>query len=277
MIKIIRQLGYQFKEYLLLTVLIIICLFLISISEKPQAKPLKLFALVSFATVDQLIEPLVSIFKKDISYDDLKKENAELMLQLSKTKKALREIEELRSMVNLKDTTGYSLLPVKVISKLVSRFQGNFIINRGITSGLQRGMPVIDDKGLVGLIMDVANDFSTVRTLNNVNLSLAVTVQRSNVDGILSFNGRELVIKDIPSTFDVKEGDHIETSSFSTLFPPSIPVGVIQKKSSNVLGLLHNLTVKSYASIESANNIFVLKVIPNKQIDRLEMNLMKTP
>jgi cell shape-determining protein MreC len=73
----------------------------------------------------------------------------------------------------------------------------------------------------------------------------------------------------------MKVGDRIETSSFSTILPPSIPVGVIEEKDTEVSGLLSNIYVKPFSDIKSVENLFIVKVIENDQIDSLEMNLLK--
>ncbi|OGU63838.1 MAG: rod shape-determining protein MreC [Stygiobacter sp. GWC2_38_9] len=277
MIKIFQRLGYQFKEYVLLVILVIVSLISISLSEKPQAKKLKALAIANFAVLSEITESVASIFSGDVSVEELKLENAKISLQLSKLKKVAAENEELRAMINMRDTSSSPLIPVRIVSKLITKIQGNFIVNRGSGSGLVKGMPVINHQGLVGLIMDVAEDYSVVRTLQNSSLNIAVTLQRSNVDGILSFDGRDLVIKNIPTTYDVKIGDRIETSDFSSLFPPSVPVGVVLKKETNELGLLHSLTVKPFADIEATNNLFVIGIVPSKQVNHLEMNLLKKP
>ncbi|MDP2037777.1 MAG: rod shape-determining protein MreC [Ignavibacteria bacterium] len=277
MIKIFQRLGYQFKEYVLLVVLVIVSLISISLSEKPQAKKLKAVAIANFAVLSEITESVASIFTRDVSVEELKLENAKISLQLSKLKKVAAENDELRAMINMRDTSKYPLIPVRIVSKLITKIQGNFIVNRGSGSGLVKGMPVINHQGLVGLIMDVTEDYSVVRTLQNSGLNIAVTLQRSNVDGILSFDGRDLVIKNIPTTYDVKINDRIETSDFSSLFPPSVPVGTVLKKETNELGLLHSLTVKPFADIEATNNLFVIGIVPSKQINQLEMNLLKKP
>ncbi|MBI3124525.1 MAG: rod shape-determining protein MreC [Ignavibacteriales bacterium] len=277
MIKIFQRLGYQFKEYVLLVILVIVSLISISLSEKPQAKKLKALAIANFAVLSEITESVASIFSGDVTVEELKLENAKISLQLSKLKKVAAENEELRAMINMRDTSSSPLISVRIVSKLITKIQGNFIVNRGYSSGLVKGMPVINHQGLVGLIMDVAEDYSVVRTLQNSSLNIAVTLQRSNVDGILSFDGRDLVIKNIPTTYDVKIGDRIETSDFSSLFPPSVPVGVVLKKETNELGLLHSLTVKPFAAIEATNNLFVIGIVPSKQVNHLEMNLLKKP
>jgi rod shape-determining protein MreC len=277
MIKIFQRLGYQFKEYIILIVFVLISLISISQSEKPQAKKLKIFAIGSFAVVDELANAVISIFTPDVSREQLKYENAQLMLRLSKLRNAAQENEELRAMIAMKDTSKFPLISAKIVSKLISKIQGNFIINRGSNSGIMRGMPVINHQGLVGLIMEVSSNYSVVRNLQNTNLNIAVTVQKKNIDGILSFDGRTLIIKNIPTTYDVEVNDKIVTSDFSSVFPPSIPVGTILKKETTVLGLLHTLTVKPAADIEATNNLFVIGIIPGKEINQLEMNLLKKP
>lgn len=273
--KFLRRIVSDYKEYLLLIVLSVISLTILAQNEKPAAKHLKTFALGNFAVLNEISNSIVSIFKSDESRDDLRNENAHLMLELNRLRKYRAENEELRPMIAFKDTSKYPLIPAKIISKLVTKSQGNFIVNRGSNNEIRKGMPVINYKGLIGLITDVTENYSVVQNLYNSNLSIAVTLQRTNVDGILNYDGNNLIIKDIPTTYDVQIGDIIETSDFSSLFPPSIPIGIVSKKESNVLGLLHNLTVEPFAKISAANNLFILKIIPSKQINQLEMNLIK--
>ncbi|MBI5731652.1 MAG: rod shape-determining protein MreC [Ignavibacteriales bacterium] len=273
--KFLRRFVSDYKEYILLIFLSVISLTILAQNEKPAAKHLKTFALGNFAVINEIINSIVSILKSDESRDDLRNENAHLMLELNRLRKYKAENEELRSMIALKDTSKYPLIPVKIISKLVTKSQGNFIVNRGSNNEIRKGMPVINNKGLVGLIMDVTENYSVVQNLYNSNLSIAVTLQRINVNGILNYDGKNLIIKDVPTTYDVQIGDIIETSDFSSIFPPSIPIGIVSKKESNVLGLLHNLKVEPFVNIFAANNLFILKIIPSKQINQLEMNLIK--
>lgn len=277
MIKFTQKIIYQFKEYFILLLLVLISLLFISNSENPKAKRIQAFALANFAVVQNLTSSFVSIFVKDESIEELKKQNALIMLELEKSRKAEKENQELRSLLGLKDTSKYSLIAANVVSKLVNKFHGNFIIDRGLEHGLVKGMPVINSAGLVGILMDVEKNYSVVRTLYNTSLNVAVTIPRTNVNGVLNFNGRDLIIKNIPTTYDVKVGDVIQTSEFSTAFPPAIPIGTIEKKELNMLGLLHSLYVKPFSDINTSSFLFVVKVVPSKQINNLEMNLIKKP
>ena len=275
MLNFFRKLSADYKEYILLIVLAVISLTILSKNEKPEVKHIRTFALGYFSILHELTSSVISVWDKGPSKAELIKENAKLMLEVNRMRKMRSDNEELRAMIAFKDTSRYPLIPAKVISKLVTQIHGNYIINRGFRDEVQKGMPVLSEKGLVGLITDVADNYSVVRILHNSDLNIAVTLLRTNVNGILNYDGRNLLIKDIPTTYDVQLGDRVETSDFSSLFPPSIPVGVVVKKESNVLGLLHSITITPFADIAGASNIFILKVIPSKQINDLEMNLLK--
>jgi rod shape-determining protein MreC len=248
---------------------------LLSGNDKPEIKRIRAFAFGSFAVVNNFINYFTGIFKTDPSYDQLKEENARLMLEINRLRKQGIENKNLRTMLSITDTSQYNLIAADVISKLVNKIQGSFILNKGFKNGVQVGMPVVSPDGLVGIISDVTENFSVTKTLYNSSLNIAASVQNINVDGVLSWNGKELIIKNIPTTYEINVGGRVETSDFSTLFPPNIPVGVIDKKESLALGLLHTIYVKPYADIRSASNLFILMIVPSKQINHLEMNLMK--
>ena len=275
MIKFLRRIIIAYKEYILLVILSVISLTVLASNEKPQVKKLRTFALGTFAVFTDVFNSVTGFLQSGPSREELLKENARLTLEVNRLRKQGMENNDLRGMLDYRYTTKYPLLAADVISKLINKVEGNYIIDRGTDDGVTVGMPVMTYKGLVGIVSDVAKDYSVVRTLYNANLNIAVTIQRINVDGILSWDGNELIIKNIPTTYDVKIGDVIETSDFSSLFPPSVPIGVVSKKEKITLGLLHTLSVKPYSDIYSVHDVFIIKTVPSKQIDNLEMNLMK--
>lgn len=273
--KFFRKLLANFKEYITLVVLLLISLFLLSINNKQGIEHFRAISFGTFAYVTSTVHSITKIFKDDSETAKLRLENAELMLEVNKLRNHALQYEHLRKMLDMKDTLTYNLLAADVISKLTSKIEGNFIINVGSKHGVEVGMPVINEQGLVGLVIGVAANFSSVRTLENISLNAAVTNQRSGINGILSWNGQRHVIKNIPTTFDMQIGDRIETSEFSTILPPAIPVGIIVEKETEVSGLLSYIYVKPFADVKSIKNLFVVRFVKNIQIDTLETNLLK--
>lgn len=273
--KFFRNLIENFREYITLVALLLVSLFLLSINNKPGVEHFRSVSFGMFAYVTSAVNSITNVFTDDDKIGRLKLANAELMLEVNKLRNQALQNSHLREMLSMKDTTTFTLIAADVISKLTSKVEGNYIVNVGEGDSVMTGMPVINEKGLIGVVIDVSENFSSVRTLENVKLNVAVTNQRSNINGILSWNGQRHVIKNIPTTVDMKIGDRIETSSFSTILPPAIPIGVIEEKETEVSGLLSNIYVKPFANIKSVENLFVVKVIKDVQVDSLEINLLK--
>jgi len=61
----------------------------------------------------------------------------------------------------------------------------------------------------------------------NVDFRASTKIQRSRVDGIIAWDGKTLLLKNVAKTQDVREGDAIITSEYSNAFPPGIKVGIV--------------------------------------------------
>ena len=273
--RFIRIFFLKFKEYIVLIFLLILSLILITTNENYKVKNLRLFSLGLFASVNSTLMGIGNLLEDTNYIENLEKNNAELMLQINKLREYALENSKLNDMLNFKSNTQYEIITAKIISRLVSKINGYFIINRGIEDGISVGMPVITDKGLVGIIIESTNNYSSVRTFENSLFKVAVKNQRSNVDGVLNWNGKDLLIKNVPTTYDVEIGDRIIISELSSILPPSIPIGIIIEKESTLSGVLSNLKVKPFAEINSLRNVIVLKIEKSSQLDSLSNKLLE--
>lgn len=272
----LNRIWNGYKEYFVLIILLLISLSLISLSQKPAVKKVKTTAFGSFAVLTSVFSKVIEPFQSGFEIEKLREENARLMLQVNQLREDGVQTDELKRLLALKDTTEFPLIPARVISKYVSTTQGNFIINAGSNENILNGMPVICDQGLVGVVHSVARDFSIVRTLKNHELKFAVKNQRSRFDGIIEWNGSDLIIKNVPKTYDMEVGDVIITSDFSTKFPPSIPIGIVTGGNRDRTGMFNNIVVKPLVDFIRIENVFVIGFIPSIQKNGLELNLVKS-
>ncbi|MFA7289870.1 MAG: rod shape-determining protein MreC [Melioribacteraceae bacterium] len=270
MLKTISRFIANYKNYFVYLSIAVISIVLINFNDNPKLRQIKVLGLTNFAIVNYSIDAVMDFFRSDKEINSLKYQNAELMMQVNLLRQNGFENKKLKELINLADTSKFDLVPANVVSKLITRTQGSFLLNKGTNDSIKTGMPVIDEKGLVGIIAEVTSEFSVCKTIKNSTLSIAITIQRTNVDGIMNWDGKELIIKNIPTTYDVIPGDRIETSDFSTLFPPSVPVGIVLEKKANALGLLHNISVKPFADIDGAENLFIVRYISNVQAIKLK-------
>ncbi|MBP1682814.1 MAG: mreC, partial [Ignavibacteriaceae bacterium] len=227
MLRFISSVWGNFKEYLVLVLLLVIGFISLSLNQNPAIKKVRAIAFGSFAASTAIFSDIFNIAKVKGENDRLREINAELMLQVNKLREYGVVNENLRKQIGIKDTMKYPLIPALTVSKSFTIAQGTITLNAGSDKGVKPGMPVINEKGLVGIIYATSQDYSIARTLKNFELKLVVKNERSRVDGVLKWNGEDLVIVNVPKTYDIEPGDRIVCSELSSIVSLPIPIGIV--------------------------------------------------
>jgi len=272
MIRFIFKLWQNYKEYILLIVLLIASLIIISFNQNNAVKKVRAIAFGSFASVTTIISDIINVAKVKSENERLRQVNTELMLQVSRLREYGIVNEELKNLLSIKDSLDYPLIPASIVSKSLSKSQATITINAGKNKGVKPGMPIITDKGLVGVINSTSEDFAIARTLMNFDLKLTVKDERSRIDGILKWNGEDLVIVDVPKTYDVEPGDRIVTSDLSSIISIPVPVGVAAELTNVETGIFNQIKIKPFVDFTRVENVFVLGIVQSKQKNDLELN-----
>ena len=261
----------NYKEYILFAILLLISISLLTINADSKIRKFKAIAFGHFAIVSAGVSEIIDWSEDSKDFKKLQELNAKLTLENTLLKSRVIENNKLRAMLGFKNQKLYPLIAGEVVSKHGSVFNGQFIINLGTRDSITKGMPVITEKGIVGMVTNVSDKFSTVNHIYNSEFNVAVTFAENNTEGILSWNGRTLIVRNIPTTTHVEKDYKVITSDFSTIFPAKIPVGKVSRVESSAAGLLSDIVIVPFEDIESVGNIFVMKI--NKQ----ELFLNTTP
>ncbi|GDX64175.1 hypothetical protein LBMAG35_10130 [Chlorobiota bacterium] len=208
----------------------------------------------------------------------LKNENAalrELNLQLSderaKIRQSIIENAKLRKMLEFKKSSGIPLISADIVGKTTTEARNYATINRGEDDGVEVGMPVVTDAGLVGLVVGTSDGYSVIRLLINRESRIAGKIQRSRIDGILIWDGEDaLTMKNIPKSYDVQVGDEVITSSYSNRYPPNIKIGTVMETRDDGTSLFRKILVKPSVNFLTLEQVFVLKLMPNPERILLE-------
>ena len=265
----------NFKEYIILIFLLVVSLFLLSQNQNSKIRQVKAIAFGSFAAVTSVVSDLVNVSSYKKENEDLREINARLMLQVNRLREYGIVNHELKRLLGLKDSVNYPLIPAAVVSKLSTKSQGSITINVGLKDSVKAGMPVINDRGLVGVVTSVSMDYSIARTLQNIDLKLTVKDERSRIDGIMKWNGEDLIIVDVPKTYDIEPGDRIITSELSSIVSIPIPVGIITGLSKVETGIFNEAKIKSFVDFSSVENVFVVGIVESRQKNNLELNFFR--
>ncbi len=275
MYKILKKFYSSFKEYIILIFLLLVSLSILPLNKKANVKTLRTYALGNMALVNSVISKFKNLYSLSRQVKQLEQKNAELMIQVNQLREYGLVNSELKNLLKLKDSTNFPLIPSTIVTKFIPGREGYLIINVGSKDNVNIGMPVVNESGFVGIVTDTTGEFSVVKTLKSPDSKLAVRDQRSGVDGILSWNGNEFIIQNVPTTDDVNIGDRIVTSPVSTISPPSLPIGVVNSKKTSIAGLLTDVSIVPFVDFVKLRNVAVLKIISNSEIDHIEEKLLK--
>lgn len=140
-----------------------------------------------------------------------------------------QENAALRKLLNSPLQSTSRRMFAEVISVDSDPYLQRIVVNRGSSSGVYDGMPVITDEGLVGQVVSVSYASSRVLLFSDPSSAIPVINTRNQVRAILSGTGLhdELVIENVPRSTDIKEGDLLITSGLGGVFPEGYPVAIV--------------------------------------------------
>jgi rod shape-determining protein MreC len=135
------------------------------------------------------------------------------------------ENEALKSKINDVSTQSSELL-AKVIIDKKSPFLRSIIVNRGSKDNVILGMAVLDEKFLVGKVVEVNYSTSRVLLLSDLNSKIPVSIEPNGVQSILSGSGSSFgEIQYIKENYELENDSEIFTSGSGGIFRSGIPIG----------------------------------------------------
>jgi rod shape-determining protein MreC len=164
----------------------------------------------------------------------LHEEIATLRRQASEVNSLRRENAELSRLFGLTQRLGFQTMGATVTGESVGNFEWAVYIDRGSVDGVTINMPVIAADGLVGRVVEVYPGSAKVMLIIDPDSSVSVRLDASGERGVLQGQREEpLLFRLIDVDTEVQPGETVETSGYTVeeglagLFPPSVPVGVV--------------------------------------------------
>ena len=159
------------------------------------------------------------------TYENLKKDYESLKATKLNTDFLKSENEALKSKINDVSTQSSELL-AKVIIDKKSPFLRSIIVNRGSKDNVILGMAVLDEKFLVGKVVEVNYSTSRVLLLSDLNSKIPVSIEPNGVQSILSGSGSSFgEIQYIKENYELENDSEIFTSGSGGIFRSGIPIG----------------------------------------------------
>jgi rod shape-determining protein MreC len=150
----------------------------------------------------------------------------------------------------------YDFIEAKVVNNSTNRRNNYLTLNRGRKQGIEPDMAVISSTGIVGVVDQVSDNFSTVMSVLHKETRVNAKIKKDGNFGPLTWDGMTYniaTISDLPTHTRLAKGDTVVTSAYSITYPENILIG----------------TVESFG-IKSGETSFTVKIKLSTEFKKLE-------
>lgn len=198
---------------------------------------------------------------------ELKKRNEELTAQVAELSEAQETAERLEKLVGLKSTYSLESTAARIIGSTGDAWTDSVIIDKGSASGFEVGMPVCSSGGVIGQIIEVSANTSTVRLITDDQSGVSAMIQGSRAQGVLQGQADgTLRLEYVVSDAEVATGDIVITSGIGGTFPKGLPLGTVASIDRAPNAVYYTIVVRAASSAESNEEVLVITSVSEDQI-----------
>lgn len=197
----------------------------------------------------------------------LKQQLSEARLNLQNAQQAAAENERLRSLLGLKEQTGYDQIAARVIARDSSVWFNTITINRGSSSGIALNMPVVTGGGIVGRVIALSPWTAQVMMVTDEKAAAGAIVGQLGGSGALgSVRGLGdsglIEMRYVSGLETVEVGDYILTTGQDGIYPPGLSIGEVAQVKRGTATQAHQILIKPGAKLDQLEEVAVLLYHP---------------
>ena len=222
---------------------------------------------------DHVVGPIGDAWNGLWHYSDVRKENERLREQLdaargqaAQNQDAAQQLKALSELDQIQQWTALPGVDARIVAGPLTNFEHTLELDKGASSGIQPGMPVVTGAGLVGRVVEVHDQRSVVKLLSDPDVVVGIRLLSSQETGLMhgTGDGQPLVIDEgIGPKVVVPPNDLVTTSGDDrAVYPPNIPIGVVSKTALSGDQLRQVITVEPLADLSSLTFVKILLWLP---------------
>ena len=161
----------------------------------------------------------------------LRQENAELRQWMDEALELREVVASYEGLQNYEAAPDAQPIDAYVIGETNDAYARSMLVNAGRARNVEAGQAVVDEKGLVGRIVDTGAYASRILLLTDIQSRVPVYVEGAGVEGLLVGNTRDNPVISFTETSDPIEvipGQRVLTSGSGGMLPRGLPVGTVE-------------------------------------------------
>ena len=195
-----------------------------------------------------------------VANDSLVKENIKLRNQLKSS--FFDDSLVTKIVTDTINRVQYEYIVGEVVNKSITSRNNYITINRGAKHGIKKGMGVIGSSGVVGIVWNVSEDYSSIQSILHEDTRITSSIEGTPYFGPLVWQGKDpfiVTLTDIPNQFNLKPNARVITSGYGVIFPKGILVGTVLKSGVKGGGSFLDISVKLSTNFYALQYVYVIK------------------
>jgi rod shape-determining protein MreC len=218
-----------------------------------------------FAPVGDFVGGILHYGDIEAENERLRQEIADIRGDLYRADDADRERRALLDQLDLPLPEDIPRVDARVVSTSPSNFAFTVEIDKGTSSGVAIGMPVVTGAGLVGRVTEASRNRSVVQLLTDKKFSVGIRIGETGDVGVANGTGSlsRLTVDLVDPTTEVPDGEILVTSGLQqSQFPPGYPVGRVVEREVRPNALQQDVTIEPVVDLERLTFLTVLQWTP---------------
>lgn len=213
------------------------------------------------------VRQIVNFRGTAIENERLKQDLARTQLELRNAQAAAAETERLKSLLNLKEQTGFEAVTARVIARDSSVWFNTITINRGSSSGIVLNMPVVTGGGIVGRVIALSPWTAQVMMITDEKAAAGAIVGKLGESGALGsvrgLGDKGLIeMRYVSDLEKVAVGDYILTTGQDGIYPPGLTIGEVVQVNPDASSGSHKILIRPGANLDRLEEVAVLLYSP---------------
>ena len=194
----------------------------------------------------------------------LHRENLLLKGRLQQFDAMEAENRRLRDLLGSSFKIGDRVLVAEILGVGLNPYRQQVVIDKGSTSGVYVGQPVLDASAVMGQVIRVDPLTATVLLITDADHALPVRVSRNGLRTLASGTGviNRLELPHLTNNADIQVGDELFTSGLDGRFPAGYPVGRVVEVRIEPGKPFATVVVSPNARLDRAREVLLVWTLP---------------
>jgi rod shape-determining protein MreC len=165
----------------------------------------------------------------------------------------------LRQLLALQKEIPRPMITAQVVGKDPSPWFQTILVDKGMSDGVEKGQPVINPEGIVGLVIDATGHFAKVMLITDPNSSVDAIIQKNRARGIVKGGtSGYCVLNFVLRKHEVTQDQVVISSGMDGVFPKGLPIGAVASIVKQEAGIFQDVTVRPYVDFERLEEVLIV-------------------